>query len=1058
MNKLKKQKELLRCAVMMLLLCIGSFHATAQSNVVTGTVTDVNGEPLIGVNVIVKEATNIGTITDLDGRFSLDVLGGRTLVFTYIGYASQEISIEGRRTLDVQLREDSEVLDEVVVVGYGTQKKSSLTGAISNIRSEELTRTTTNTTAGALVGKVAGISARQADGRPGGNAKIQIRNMGTPLYVIDGIQSDEMQFNNIDIHNIESISVLKDASASIYGLRAANGVVLVTTKTGRREQKNQINANANYGIQNFMRYPDVANAAEFYEGRMQADLNTYGSTTRTMEELNLWRQGEGDYKSMDWQKFIINKNAPVFNGNVSASGGSEKINYYFALGHTNQEAMVKGFDFKRTNFQSNVDANITKNLKVGVKLNGRIEERNNIGVPGLDDYWQPYYAMFQNWPTQQAYANGNPNYVNATRNNATGAAIFDKNITGYTDDVWKGLSANFFAEYTFPIPGLKGTVMYDYNIQNRAIEEFEYTYKVYTYDKENDAYNESWGNQNPWRRRIKDERVRQTFQARLNYEQTFDDKHHVTGLLGVETVEGDRDYLMYRILPTNNYIPLTNNLTDITEIVTEMNENARAGYIFRAAYDYSSKYFAEFSGRYDGSYLFRSGHRWGFFPSVSAGWRLSEESFMQGLNEKISLSNFKIRASWGQMGDDIIRYTNDLANVQRHGMPEYIVNPYSYLDGYTYGAGSAVLGGTTTTGVVYRGRPITTLSWIKATLINVGIDYGFLDNRLNGSFELFQRKRTGLPAARYDVLVPVEVGFELANENLNSDYHQGVELAVSWGDQINDFSYNLGFNATLARMKSGDSYKPRFGSSWNEYRNSTENRWANVNWGYQVTGRFENYEQIQNYKVDNDGQGNTTMLPGDLIYKDVNGDGVINELDERPIGYGLAELPHWNFGFNTSFAWKDFDLKADFAAATGQSYHMHWEVAFPFQGDGNSTRYLLTDAWHRADPTNANSEWIAGYFPATRYAGANVSFNRYSDFWVHNTYYIKLRTLELGYTLPKHISRKFFVDYLRFYVNAYNLFSIDNLSKYQLDPEIESNSALVTPNLRTISFGLNLNF
>lgn len=1053
-----KKKRFLRWPALLLVFVAACMQLAAQNKMVSGVVTDQNGEPLIGVNVVVKESPTIGTITNIDGEFSLNVGDGTTLIFSYIGYVTQEIGLAGRTTLQVQLREDSETLDEVIVVGYGTQKKSSLTGAISNVKSEELIRTTTPTTAGALVGKVAGITARQTDGRPGGSAKIQIRNMGTPLYVIDGIQSDEQQFNNLDINNIENISVLKDASASIYGLRAANGVVLVTTKAGRREEKNQISATGYYGIQNFMRYPEVANAPEFYEGRMQADLNTYGSTTRNMDELNLWKQGQGDYKNMDWQKFITNENAPIMYGNISASGGSEKINYYFSLAHTDQESMINGFNFKRTNIQSNVEANITKNLKVGTRISGRLEERNNVGVPGLDDYWQPYYAMFQNWPTQQAYANGNPNYVNDTRNDATGAAIFDRDITGYTDDTWKALTANVYAEYTFPIPGLKGTVMYDYNIQSRADEEFEYTYDVYTYDKENDVYNITGGNQNPWRRRVKDERIKQSFQARLNYDHTFNEKHHVVGLLGVETVEEKRDYLVYNIMPTNNYIPLTNNYSDLTGIETVMAESARAGFIFRASYDYASKYFAEFSGRYDGSFLFASGHRWGFFPSVSAGWRLSEETFMEGLKDKISLSNFKLRASWGQMGEDIIRYIEDLANIRDHGMPEYIVTPYSYLDGYSYGKGSAVLNGSTTTGVEYRGLPITTLSWIKATLINVGVDFGFLDNRLNGAFDMFQRKRTGLPASRYDVLIPEEVGFTLPQENLNSDYHQGVELSLNWNDKVQDFRYNIGFNVTLARKKDGDSYKPRFGSSWNEYRNSIENRWANINWGYQVVGRFQSYEEIQGYTVDNDGQGNSTMLPGDLIFKDVNGDGVINELDERPIGYGLGQLPYWNFGLNTSFEWKDFDLKMDFSAATGQSYHMSWEVAYPFQGDGNSTRYLLTDAWHRADPTDPNSDWISGYFPATRYAGANVSFNRYSDFWMHNTYYIKLRTLELGYTIPQHISRKFFVDRLRFYVNAYNLFSIDNLSKYQLDPEISSNSALVTPNLRTVSFGFNLNF
>ena len=1049
-----KSKQLLKLPVVLLFLLVSSLQLMAQTNVVTGTVTDPLGEPLIGVNVVLKDNPTVGTITDMDGKFSLEAGNSKVFVFSYIGYAPQEVSIVGKNNIQVQLKEDSETLEEVVVVGYGTQKKGSLTGAISSVKSEELTRTTTPTTAGALVGKTPGISARQADGRPGASAAIQIRNMGTPLYVIDGIQCEEGQFNNIDVNDVESITILKDASAAIYGLRAANGVVLVTTKSGKRGEKNQISANAYYGIQNFMRYPEVANASQFYEGRMQADLNTYGSTARTMEELNLWRQGQGEYSSFDWQKFITNKNAPIWYGNVSATGGSERINYHFGVSHLDQKAMINGFNFARTNLQSNIEANITKSLKIGARLSGRIEERHNVGVPGLDDYWQPYYAMFQNWPTQHAYANDNPNYVNATRNNATGAAIFDRDITGYTDDIWKSATANVYAEWQSPIEGLKARVAYNYWIARNDQEQFEYTYKVYTYDKANDSYNEQWGNQNPWRRRLKDEKVEQTFQAQLNYDHTFNQKHHVSGVLGIETFEKTRDWLQYNTLPTNNYIPLTNGIADMQSMETKMTTARRAGMVFRAAYDYSSTYFAEFSGRYDGSYLFQEGNRWGFFPAVSAGWRLSEESFMSGVKEATKLSNLKIRASWGQMGDDKLDVDED-----GDGYLDDIVSPYSYLNGYTYGSGNAVLNGNAMTGVVYRGIPITTLSWIKSTLINIGVDYGFLDDRLSGTFEVFQRKRTGLPALRYDVLIPTGVGFSLAKENLNSDYHKGLELGITWRDKVRDFSYSIGGNFTLARKMNGDSYKPRFGSSWDEYRNSTENRWIHTDtWGYQVVGRFQSYEDIQNYHVDNDGQGNTTMLPGDLIYKDQNGDGIINSLDERPIGYQPEQLPYISFGINTSFEWKGIDLKADFAGAAGQSYHMCWEVAYPFQGDGNSTAYLLTDSWHRADPTDANSEWIAGKFPATRYAGANVSFNRYSDFWLHNTYYIKLRTLELGYTLPKSISSKFFVDRLRIYANAYNLFSIDNLSKYQLDPEIQSNSALVTPNLRTFSFGFNLNF
>lgn len=1029
-------------SMLWLMLFVFASSAIAQTLTVKGKVIDSKKEPLIGVNVLQKGTTN-GTITDFDGNFTLSVPSGSTLHFSYIGFKEKEVTAAAN--LVVEMSEDTETLEEVVVVGYGTQKKGSLTGAVTAVKSEELVKTTTPTTAGALVGKAPGISARQADGRPGASASIQIRNMGTPLYVIDGVQCEEGQFNNIDVNDIESITVLKDASAAIYGLRASNGVVLVTTKSGRRNEKNSISANFYYGMQNFMRYPKVADAPTFYEGRMQADLNTYGSTTRTMDELNLWRQGQGKYSSFDWQDFITNENAPMWYGNVSMDGGSERINYHIGVSHMDQEAMINGFNFARTNIQSNIEANITNNLKIGVRVSGRIEERHNVGVPGLDDYWQPYYAMFQNWPTQHAFANDNPNYVNETRNNATGAAIFDKDITGYTDDIWKSGTVNAYLEWKSPIEGLKARVAYNYWIAQNDQEQFEYTYKVYSYDEATDTYIEKWGNQNPWRRRVKEQRIEKTFQAQLNYDHTFNQAHHVSGVVGLETFEKDGDWLQYNTLPTNNYIPLTNGIADMQSMETTMTVSRRAGLVFRAAYDYQSRYFAEFSGRYDGSYLFAPGHRWGFFPAVSAGWRISEEPFMVKVKESTGLTNLKLRASWGQMGDD--QYDN-------------MITPYAFLNGYTYGgsAGNAVMSGNAVTGVVYRGVPVTTLSWVKSTLINVGLDLGFFEDRLSGTFELFQRKRTGLPAYRYDVLIPEEVGFDLSYENLNSDYHKGLEFGINWRDKVNDFTYSIGGNFTLARRMMGDSYKPRFGSSWDEYRHSTENRWASTFWGYEVVGRFQNYEEIQDYPVDNDGQGNSTMLPGDFIYKDQNNDGVINSLDERPIAYGAGELPYINYSLNTSFEWKGFDLKLDLNGAAAQSYEMCWELAYPFQGDGNSAEFLLTDVWHRADPTDANSEWIAGEFPATRYAGNNVSFTRRSDFWVKKVWYLKLRTLELGYTLPTSLTHKFHVNRMRFYVNAYNLFSLDNMHSYQIDPEITSNSALVTPNLRTISFGLNLNF
>lgn len=1010
--------------------------AIAQSLNVSGQVLDTNGQPLAGVGVVEKGTTN-GVSSDIDGNFSVRVNSGATLQFTFIGFITKEVTVTSASRLTIILEEDAESLEETVVVGYATQKKASLTGAISSVKSEELITTTTTTTAGALVGKVAGLTSRQSDGRPGANANIQIRNMGEPLFVIDGVACEVGQFNNIDVNDIESITVLKDASASIYGLRASNGVILVTTKMGKPNEKNRISANFYYGFQNFMRYLTVANAAEWYEGRMQEDLNSRGTTARTMEELELWRKGEGKYESFDWQEWITRENSPLRYVQVSMDGGSDRISYHLGVSQNDQQAMIHGFNFKRTNIQSNTEAKVTDNFKVGMRISARIEERHNVGVPGLDDYWQPYYAMFQNWPTQRAFANDNPAYVNKTRNNATGAAVFDKDITGYTDDVWKSVTANAYAEWK-PFKGLTARVAYTYWIAQRQDEEFEYTYKVYEYDEENDAYNEIWGNQNPWRRRIRTQREESTFQAQANYDNMFGE-HHVSGVIGIEALDRKDDSITFNTLPTNNYIPLTNGIADMQSMSSSISHTRRAGFIFRGAYDWQSRYFVEVSGRYDGSYLYADGNRWGFFPSASAGWRLSEENWFSGAKEAIKMSNLKIRGSWGQTG------------------AEQGVSAYGYLVGYNYGSGNAVLDGETVTGVQHKGVPVTNITWVHSTMINLGLDYGFFNNKLTGSFEVFQRKRTGIPAARYDVLIPTEVGFTLPNENLNSDFHKGWEFDANWGDRKGDFRYNIGFNLTVARAMNGDSYKPRFGSSWNEYRNSSERRWGGINWGYQVDGRFESYEDIQNYPIDNDGKGNSTMLPGDLKFVDVNEDGVINGLDERPIGYNVQN-PYVNFGLVTSFGWKGIDVVMNWAGATAQSYYMSWEGAYPFQGDGNSTRYLLTDCWHREDPTDPLSAWVPGTFPATRLAGNNVSFNRKSEFWMHNITYLKLRTLEVGYTLPRKWTQKIKSEGIRFYVNAYNLFSIDNLAKYELDPELSLDSALVTPNLRTVSIGVNLNF
>ncbi len=1033
--------------------CLSFTTVLAQTQIITGKIVDqLTGEPLIGVSII-EESTSNGTITNIEGEFSVSVPVNAKLEISYVGYETQKIQLKGESYLEIKLQESLKELDELIVVGYATQSMRKVTTAVSNVTSEDLMRSSSTTTAGALTGKMAGISTRAIDSRPGRGVNIEIRNMGKPLYVIDGIPyggnasrnwvgrsdvSGEDAFNALSMEDIESISILKDASAAIYGLRAANGVVLVTTKKGKKGENAKININGYYGWQNLTRFPKLATAGQYVRGLVEAEQNAGKdpSALYSPEELAKWEAGvEPGYKNYDYFDIIMRNNVPQYNINANISGGSEKTNYYISLSRTYQEAMMKDFDYNRTNFQANIESNVFKGLTIGTQVSGRLEETRDVGLPGGDGYFASILSVFSSLPTHGPYANDNPEYMNLLPNRPDlNPALFSRDIAGYKDNYTKNMNVNLFAEYKFDF-GLSAKFTYSYNYTHLDFDGFQYSYDFYTYDDVNDIYNLGGGQSARWRLEEQSDAVSRYSQFQLNYQKEFKD-HSLSAVLAYERSDYDFSNRYSNSAPTNNYIPFK-TLAELTDYGDQWRYQARSGYIARINYSYKDKYMLELLGRYDASYLYAPGKRWGFFPGASVGWRVSDELFFSKL--KSVVNDLKLRASIGQTGS------------------EAGVSMFGYLSGYNFNSGSAVLDGEYVIGIRPGARPVTNLSWEKNTTYNLGVDMKFFDSRLSVTADFFKKKVTGRPAARYDVLLPSEVGYKLPNENLNKDEYRGAEGMITYGDRIGELDYNIGVNFTYSRFRNLETYKPRFGNSWDKYRKSIENRWGGIWWGYQAIGRFESEEEIRNYPINNDGQNNRTQLPGDIKYKDVNGDGIINSLDERPIGYPTNWSPMISYGGNIGLQWRGIDLNLDFSGGGMQSWCQDYELRNPYHAGGTSPDYILADRWHRADPYDPNSEWIPGKYPAIR-KGTSENNGKNSDFWLHDVRYFRLKNLEVGYSLPKQIISRAHINRLRVYISASNVFTIDNVKDYGIDPEIEARAAVVYPQQRTIMLGFNLTF
>lgn len=995
-------------------------NPSGEKRKISGIVTDPKGDPIIGASIIIK-GTTIGTASDLNGKFSLDVTGDAVLKVTYIGYSPKEIAVNNQKEFKISLNEDSKLLNDVVVVGYGTQRKGNLTGSVSSVKSEKLTIAPIASTTNALGGQLPGLIVKQTNGQPGADAaSLSIRGFGSALVIVDGIESS---LNNLDANQIESVSILKDGAASIYGARAGNGVILVTTKRGNNQKPTiTLNASMTYqGVTDMLKPASSGQRAEMERETWIQSGNPEATAPWTTAQIQKFYDGtDPAFPNTDWYKELIRDWAPQQQHNLSVRGGSEKIKYYGFLSYLDQGTMIKtnGGDFKRYNLQSNIDAKITDDLSMQLDFSA-ISENNLTNTRGMgvgenmwQDYWYtlPYYPAHFPDPTKVPYAYGaGTGGMHVTSNMAISG--YNKNITQslkgtlsltYNIKAVKGLSAKAFVNY-----------FKTYNTNknfSRPVDLWKYepTSKVYTLagtNGTNASLSQSASNGSIF-----------TQQYSLNYDNTFNNDHHITALALYESIDYVNENLSASrinfLTPSIEYMfgGSTVGMSNFGS-ATEM---GRKSYVGRLNYSYKDKYLVETILRADASAKFSSAQRWGYFPSISLGWVMNKESFLEQFSK---LDNLKLRASYGQSGNDA-------------------VGNFQYLAGYQYGA-TYMLGAGPQQGLVSTGLANPYLTWEKMKISNLGVDFSFLNRKLYGEIDAFYRERSGIPATRITSL-PSTFGASLPSENLNNLNDRGFEFNLGTAGKMGEVSYDVSGNISWSRSKWDHYEEPEYTDPDQKRISQISGQWTDRVVGYLSDGLFTSQSQIDQLNFNQDLQGNKTLRPGDVRYKDVNKDGKLDWKDQVDIGEGT--IPHWMYGFNANLKYKNFDFSALFQGAFG--YYTYVNLSSTV-----STVYYD----NRWTTTNDNPNALV-----PRLGGAATD-GLMSDYYYKKSSYIRLKSASLGYSLPKQWLNKIGFSQVRIYAAGTNLLTFSNLLQYGIDPEAP-NVGRYYPQQRTISFGVNASF
>lgn len=1005
-------------------------HVKPQDIVINGVVLDNLNTPLPGASVLEKNTTN-GVQTDFDGKFSIKVLNkNAVLEISYLGYYTQEIKFNGKTDITVVLKENAARLDEIVVVGYGKQKKADLTGAVSTINGDKLTVSPLASTTNSLAGQIPGLTSRQVSGEPGKDAaNITIRGFGTALVIVDGVQRD---FNDLDPNSIESVTVLKDASAAIFGARAGNGVILVTTKRGKK-QKIQFQLNTSTTLQGFTSFPEPLDAGRWTELWLEAQMNDNIAPANyrfTPEDVQKYKDGtDPQYANTNWFDVAVRDWSPQTSHNMSLRGGNDKISYYGLIGTLSQEGFVKTGDhvYNRYNIISNVDVNITDNLKASMNLsiinsdltapqrsttNNNTTDNRNIFFQDLFTT-EPIHPAFYPDPTKI------PN-TGTPYNPIAGSSI---DIAGYRERRITNTNIAGIIEYKIPfVNGLSTKLLVNHVQNDRRNKNFVKSFNTYDYDYVNDVYTPVLSGEPTSLELINENRRVLTSQLSLNYKKEIG-KHNISGLLLYETIDTKSDTFS---ASRTNFISTSVDQLFAGGLEDQNNggsafEEGRISYVGRINYNFDKKYLLQLSGRYDASTKFAPESRNGFFPSISLGWRMSEEDF---LNESNTVNNLKLRLSYSQLGFD------DVGN-------------FEYLAGFNTSATGALFGGEAVPAIFSRGIPNRDFSWEEMTIYNMGVDFGLFSNKITGEFNAFYRDRKGIIGYRTGSIPNTfgATGNLLPPENLNNQSNRGFEMALGTKGRINEIKYNIEGNLSWTRAK-WESFDEGVNAI-----NPLEGEWVNRMFGFKSDGLFTSQDEIDNHAVQ-DGFGNLTIRPGDIKYIDISGpngvpDGIIDTKHDRTV-IGRSVVPEIFFGLNSSLTYKSFDLNFLLQGATNSTIRVS-PSTYINQRFGTSVVYE-----GRWTPENNNTN---ARFP--RRTGSTLNNNKQSDFWTVDGGYLRLKSINLGYTLPEIKG----FNKIRISVSGTNLLTFDNgASELGIDPEVPGGGpgGFYYPAQRTLSLNLNL--